>query len=334
MEDNGSTIDVIGALGTISTLTPYTTFTVETGAQYPDVAAFTGVNTTAGDSAVFVYDGGYELWNVTSTPTGAYAGSTSMTKSRVEAMNFQGTFGVNNARWTAVGHEFNSPYYEVKVVNNLQSGYLSTSLLSGYLGHDQAYPVVAAGNGYPGLQYIGNHQYTTAWYDFGTSYDVYSQDVAFTTGLPVSSSDYYKVSNSSFTDPYINAAGTGSKNSSIAISNSTNDGYGLLTAYFDGEYMVYKYSSTGTNTYNFKPTRIQKVVSKTFGIYPNPASDRINITGSEGNDYNILDMMGRTQLSGTLFDNGDIDISSLASGLHLVELEDKGEKKTTRFVKQ
>jgi hypothetical protein len=337
MEDNGTNDDIIGALGTTNpsaTILPHTIFTVEANAEYPDVAAFTS-SSSGHDSAVFVYDSGYEVWNVTSTPTFGHGGSTSLTKTRVEAMNYQGTFTVNNTRWAAVGYEFNSPFYEVGVVNSLQSGYWVTPVLSGYLGNDQAYPVIAAGRGNQGVNYTGNHQYTIAWYDFGIEYDIYSQDVDLATGLPDVSTDFWKVSNSSFADPYINAAGTGSKNSSVAISSSSNNGDGILTAYFDGEYMVYKLSSAGfPGTYNFKPTRIQQIISKRLDVWPNPAADKINIADSQSSNYDILDMTGRTQLSGKLPASGEIDISSLAGGLYLIKLDDKGEQKMTNFVKQ
>ncbi len=74
----------------------------------------------------------------------------------------------------------------------------------------------------------------------------------------------------------------------------------------------------------------------TIGLSPNPANDRIRITAQgDWNSWRIVDMGGRTLLTGQRPNDGTIDISPLTSGAYLVEILDKTSARTRiRFVKE
>ncbi|MBI9066570.1 MAG: T9SS type A sorting domain-containing protein [Salinivirgaceae bacterium] len=68
----------------------------------------------------------------------------------------------------------------------------------------------------------------------------------------------------------------------------------------------------------------KSVLNNSFYIYPNPASDIINIdtyTNSIGNiHYKIYNLSGLVMLGGNLSNNGAINISNLNDGFYIIEL--------------
>lgn len=72
-----------------------------------------------------------------------------------------------------------------------------------------------------------------------------------------------------------------------------------------------------------------------FSLYPNPASDVLNIdsrNGIEVTSVQIIDMMGRvvkTQKGGT-----SIQVSDLAAGSYAIEIQSENGKATSKFVKK
>lgn len=65
-----------------------------------------------------------------------------------------------------------------------------------------------------------------------------------------------------------------------------------------------------------------------FQLYPNPASQTINVSEQQGN-FTITDTKGQVVLIGVLNQSG-IDVSNLENGIYLFQIENKG---ITRFVK-
>jgi hypothetical protein len=60
-------------------------------------------------------------------------------------------------------------------------------------------------------------------------------------------------------------------------------------------------------------TSVQDKVTTTLSVYPNPATDFINVTGSD--NFKIYDMYGGVQ---GLYHESKIDISNLPSGIYLL----------------
>lgn len=70
-----------------------------------------------------------------------------------------------------------------------------------------------------------------------------------------------------------------------------------------------------------------------FSIYPNPATDRLNIVcGDAIREVNILDMSGRTVM--TYGSNNNINISSLAAGVYVVRVVTENGIGVQKFVKE
>ncbi|MBL0343148.1 MAG: T9SS type A sorting domain-containing protein [Bacteroidetes bacterium] len=81
-------------------------------------------------------------------------------------------------------------------------------------------------------------------------------------------------------------------------------------------------------------------VNNGFSVYPNPASDRITISNADGIDgmvtVKISDVAGRTlinQLANSENGNTTIDVSSLKTGVYLIETSIGNERFVSRFVK-
>lgn len=72
-------------------------------------------------------------------------------------------------------------------------------------------------------------------------------------------------------------------------------------------------------------------------VYPNPATTMININSNLGvfDNYNIVDVMGKSILKGRITDvQTIISIESLANGVYVLELVGENQKTTHKLVKQ
>lgn len=80
----------------------------------------------------------------------------------------------------------------------------------------------------------------------------------------------------------------------------------------------------------------QDVVQTTpMGIWPNPASNRLNVSGAERPLlFNVLDLTGQVVLRGTIRpEQPQLDITELKQGVYLLQVVEKGSVKTLRFHK-
>lgn len=70
-----------------------------------------------------------------------------------------------------------------------------------------------------------------------------------------------------------------------------------------------------------------------FVVYPVPATNSLNLSSSQEIDsYEIIDIYGRVQLSGSY--SNSIDIESLASGSYIVRVSSNGRHSSQHFIKQ
>ncbi|WP_299670522.1 GEVED domain-containing protein [uncultured Polaribacter sp.] len=88
---------------------------------------------------------------------------------------------------------------------------------------------------------------------------------------------------------------------------------------------------------SFNTSSTENSEENTFGdiiVYPIPAKNTLNINPSYGfkNAYKVIDLTGKTILSGKLY-NHAIDISRLKIGVYFVELSDEEETVLQKFIK-
>lgn len=70
-----------------------------------------------------------------------------------------------------------------------------------------------------------------------------------------------------------------------------------------------------------------------FSLYPNPANDRLNISGVEGQaEVSVLDVTGRTLMTGTT--TRSLDISALVPGVYVVRVASEQGVGVRKFVKE
>ena len=77
----------------------------------------------------------------------------------------------------------------------------------------------------------------------------------------------------------------------------------------------------------------EEVKAVTFTITPNPAVDRVIITGIDADSYEVYDVQGRSQIAGHLDPSG-IDVSMMTAGVYFIRVRtETGSVYTERFVK-
>lgn len=74
----------------------------------------------------------------------------------------------------------------------------------------------------------------------------------------------------------------------------------------------------------------------TIKIFPNPTSSELRISGlSKITEYAIINNIGATILKGNLSDSQSIDVSSLADGMYILNIQDRSAKLyQSKFIKQ
>ncbi len=107
-------------------------------------------------------------------------------------------------------------------------------------------------------------------------------------------------------------------------------------------YKTSTYNPTpGSNGYAFrhtKPASVTNTIALPWQVYPNPAtlSLTVNNPGTKGGRYEIIDMLGRSELQGSLQPGVQaIDISTLKPGSYIINMYQEGVRQyNSVFVKQ
>ncbi len=114
-----------------------------------------------------------------------------------------------------------------------------------------------------------------------------------------------------------------------------------------GPFHPYSFGEEGTELVCYKlnnfikygreiPNTIESFIFEVdFKIYPNPASNVLNITAEKLDSYEILDMTGKMVLSGTLIvGNNEINVNALQSAYYFVRMISKRGVTVGNFVKE
>ncbi|GEQ85120.1 hypothetical protein ULMS_06280 [Patiriisocius marinistellae] len=80
---------------------------------------------------------------------------------------------------------------------------------------------------------------------------------------------------------------------------------------------------------------IKDNVNTTISIVPNPASSNlsINTNGALISEFSIFNILGK-KISSEMYNGQKIDVSSLKSGIYLIELISEGKKTVKKFIKE
>jgi len=81
---------------------------------------------------------------------------------------------------------------------------------------------------------------------------------------------------------------------------------------------------------------VPQVITKELIIYPNPATEEVNIEVKTETNYHLLNITGNIEQQGTLkASNNSISVQSLPYGIYLLVLTDnEGQKTIRKIVKQ
>ncbi|MEO6833607.1 MAG: T9SS type A sorting domain-containing protein, partial [Chitinophagaceae bacterium] len=188
-------------------------------------------------------------------------------------------------------------------------------------------PCVAAGVGPSFSGNIGNQQYTVGFFPWQShTSNYYERNIDVISGTLISP-DALEVSTAPV-DYTWDAA------QSFAISNSSNSGADIWSAWYSGTDVMYKLSTP--NVMSFRSTLQTGTIKNPFGqsIYPNPTSKELHVDGAIGSKYRISDVTGRELKSGIVGNSHTIDVQSFATGTYLLWIKDANKKaKTSKFTK-
>lgn len=332
-----SGIVTVGAIGPIENPGIVPTYQISTGTNYnemPDVAAITDI-TNGNRTALFAYNhqGGLEYaeFDVASgmvTSTTMY--STQSRWPRIEAMNLYNPFNPSLTKYQIVAENWsnndiegnNNNYYpSVWGAPLSNANALLFPSATGYYS-----PAVAAGTGVGPGGNIGNQVYSMGMLVNGTGH-FYGRQIDINGGTfpgTPGGNDYFE----------INQNPVSGWSTPLALTSSSNSGFDLLSAWFDGSQINRKFSG---NVFAFKNATNVSTVGKTemFTLSPNPAQNMISIKGTGKADYAIRDITGRLVGHGTL--NGYetiVNISDFSKGMYLINIYENGNVHTSKFVKE
>jgi|GEM_PF-2351011 len=201
---------------------------------------------------------------------------------------------------------------------------------------------VAAYRDYPVVfysDYVTNSSADGDFYAFGLNMDVNVSDPNLY--FPSTPDEYWEV-NYNTLDNGSNFDLAGDR-PAVAAATANNSGYDLLTTYFDGagtstgEQVTWAFAGT-TNTYSFKQgktTGLQETKVNGIAVYPNPVRNQLNIVQASGANYILMDITGKSLTVGNITGNkASVDVSSLASGMYMLQLTKDGHTEKVKFVKQ
>ncbi|WP_449400636.1 T9SS type A sorting domain-containing protein [Chryseobacterium wanjuense] len=95
------------------------------------------------------------------------------------------------------------------------------------------------------------------------------------------------------------------------------------------------FSSTQSRTLKAQVLATNEVVKKeTFGLYPNPANDVLNITKvSNKAKFEIHNAVGQLVKGGTI-DNNQVRVADLVKGTYIITIKDNNISESIKFIKK
>ncbi|MBS1741303.1 MAG: T9SS type A sorting domain-containing protein, partial [Bacteroidetes bacterium] len=184
-------------------------------------------------------------------------------------------------------------------------------------------PAIAAGVGMPFLKAIGNVQFTQGYLNIHgspVSANYYARITNAATGT-VTDPDYYIINTNPAYTPGITFS-PADASSALALSNCSNSGDMLLSVWFDAQAgsptgdIMYKLSGNSVPV-KFRPTAIATLQGEKPTLYPNPATDHVNLPNEEG-EFQIINSLGAKVAEGQLQQDGGVNVQNLPAGVYLL----------------
>jgi len=134
-------------------------------------------------------------------------------------------------------------------------------------------------------------------------------------------------------------------NSGECYTFTINDSYGDGIYPYGGYYNIQStagstlltgshYSTTQTKLMKVQTLGTSEVTKNTFSIYPNPATDVLNITKvSDKATFEIHNAVGQLVKAGDI-NNNQVRVSELVKGTYIITIKDKGVVNTMKFIKK
>lgn len=260
-----------------------------------------------------------QVANVCSASVGSYSASTNFTTSPFAKCSITGTNAadeyISNVTVTGAGmspvsnSSSNTPYTDYTT----DPSKLIT-LMSGSTGNN-----VSITKGWTGSQYNDG---VTAWIDFNKDGVFSSSEVIYTSAPSIATpvSGTFSVPADAYTGGNVIMRVVLGYESQPS-SGCSNQQYGEVE-----DYPVLIQQQLSTSETAKDKSSIQ--------IYPNPASDVLNVTQiSSKAQFIITNMAGQKVMNGQINDN-KISVSKLSTGAYIISIEDKGTTSNLKFIKK
>ncbi len=179
---------------------------------------------------------------------------------------------------------------------------------------------------------IGNQQYTAGYFPWqNTSGTRYARNLDVYGGALIAPTDHYEINNAGNPVNYPSDV-----DRSLAISNCSNSGQDILTAWYTGTDVVYKHSNPNVMAFRqSQPAGVGTAAPvSASGLYPNPAVKELYVSAQAGSAYEVSDITGKQMLHGVLDNTAAVNVNGLASGLYLIQVRNRnGKVESFKFTK-
>ncbi|MEO6834065.1 MAG: T9SS type A sorting domain-containing protein, partial [Chitinophagaceae bacterium] len=176
---------------------------------------------------------------------------------------------------------------------------------------------------------IGNQQYTIGFYPWQHD-SLYERNISVGTGTLINPAQCYQVNDNG---PAGDVNYNWDLDQSFAVTNASNTGKDILSAWCNGMFIEAKYSNPNVMAFRSIPLGglpLHGKVGDVF-LYPQPGTNILNVeNGKTGTGYQVVDMNGKNVANGQLNESAQIDISSMSSGVYLLYINGKSLKFTKK----
>ncbi len=254
------------------------------------------------------------------------AGNTSTASNTINATTLAQTITYCTANGTNTNYEYINRvvFNSIDKTSGANGGYADFSTISSSVNAGTVYNISL----YPGFSSSSYNEGWGVWID-------YNHNGSFTdAGELVYSHAATSTSVSGlFTLSAIALAGNTRMRIKMEYNATPSTSCGSFTYGEVEDYTLNIINAKSTPILATKTSRVDKVASKAFGIYPNPAKEILYIKKADNSRVSIYDLSGKLLLQKMIFRNS-INVSSLNKGTYILRINTNGEISNYKIVKQ